>query len=372
MKRIVYLAQRFPVVTETFTAKEVAALSHRGFDVQVRTMRAAPPGPPELDDLRPLAREIDLRRAPPGLVRLLRRPGLLAHAASSRRALAALRGAALAAEVDPARDHLHAQFPLEAASAGLFASAAGSSFSFSIHTLHRPDLIEEKLRAASFVVAGSEYERETVGRRYGPEARDKVEVRRLGVPPRAARSGYEPGLVVSVGTLTGKKGHDVLIRAAAGLRRPYRLVIVGEGPDRPALEALAAELGVAAELPGVMAHERALELVGRAQVFALCCRETAEGDHDFLPVALMDAMSLGVPCVSTRLVGIPELIEDGVSGLLGAPDDASAATERIDALLADRALGERLGAAGRERVRGDYDLDRNTGLLAELFRERLG
>ncbi len=362
MKRIVYLAHQFPVVTETFTAKEVLALRAQGFEVAVRTMRPAPAAP-GLEELRPLASVVEPRSANLGL---LRRPRLLT---TPRRVLAAARGAAL--HVDPERDHVHAQFPLEAASAGLFASASGASFSFSIHTLHRPDLIEEKLRAAAFVVAGSEYERETVGRRYGDAARAKVAVRRLGVPRREPRASFEEGLIVSVGTLAGKKGHDVLIRAVAQLQRPFRLVVVGEGPERPALEELVRELGLAGrvELPGVMSHEASLDLVGRAQAFALCCRETADGDHDFLPVALMDAMSLGVPCVSTRFVGIPELIEDGVSGLLAKPGDPAGAAERIEAVFDD---GERLGAAGLERVRADYDLDRNTARLAELFRERLG
>ena len=365
MKRIVYLAHQFPVVTETFTAKEVLALQAQGFEVAVRTMRPAGPGPAELGELRPLVEVIDPRRAGLGF---LRRPGLLT---TPRRVLAAARGAAL--KVDPERDHVHAQFPLEAASTGLFASATGASFSFSIHTLHRPDLIEQKLHAASFVVAGSVHERETVGSLYGEAARAKVEVRRLGVPRREPRKSYEDGLIVSVGTLGGKKGHDVLIRAAARLARPFRLVIVGEGPERPALESLVRELGLAdrVELPGVMSHAASLELVGRAQVFALCCRETADGDHDFLPVALMDAMSLGVPCVSTRFVGIPELIEDGASGLLAAPGDAGGAAERIGALLDDGALVERVGAAGLEKVRVEYDLDANTAKLAELFRERL-
>jgi glycosyltransferase involved in cell wall biosynthesis len=347
-------------VTETFTQKEVAALRANGFELEVRAMRASPEDPT-------LARVVDPRRGAVGALRSVPR------AATPRRLLAAARGAALARELDPARDHVHAQFPLEAASAGLFAAqASGAGFSFSIHTLHRPDLIEAKLRAASFVVAGSEFERDEVGRRYGAAARAKVEVRRLGVPPREARSGFEPGLVVSVGTLAGKKGHDVLLRAVASLERPVRLVIVGEGPERPALEALAAELGVAVELPGALPHERALELVSRAQLFALCCRTTADGDHDFLPVALMDAMSLGVPCVSSRLVGIPELIEDGLSGLLAPPGDPAAAAGLLEALLAGEVDGEAVGAAGRARVRADYDLDRNAATLAALFRERLG
>jgi len=366
VKRVVYLAQAFPVVTETFTAKEVIALRSQGLDVTVRSMRPAPPGPPELDELRPLVRVINPRR---GLVGALREAR---HATTPRRLLAAARGVALARELDPRRYHLHAQFPLEAASAGLFAATtAGFSFSFSIHTLHRPDLIEDKLRAAMFVICGSEYEREEVGSRYGPEARAKVEVRRLGVPPRAAREGFERGLVVSVGTLIGKKGHDVLIRAVAALGRPVRLVIVGEGPERSRLEALARELGVALELPGATSHDRALELMGQAQAFALCCRETTAGDHDFLPVALMDAMSLGTPCVSSRFVGIPELIEDGEQGLLGPPGDPQAAAERIAAILDDDALGARLGTAGREKVRADFDLERNSARLAELFSERL-
>jgi glycosyltransferase involved in cell wall biosynthesis len=233
-----------------------------------------------------------------------------------------------------------------------------------------------KLARASFVLAGSEFERRVFQSRYGSRAGELVAVKRLGVPPRPARDDHEPGLVFSIGTLTPKKGHDVLIHAIARLSAtgvPARLVIVGEGPQRDELEALIRRLGVTerVELVGAMSQPRALQLLGTAAVFALCCRETPEGDHDCLPVALMDAMSRGVPCVSSEAFGIPELIDNGTSGLLVAQGDAESAAVAIQRLLASDALRFEIGAAGRATVREHFDLDRNTRELAAFLRDRL-
>lgn len=314
------------------------------------------------------------------VVGLLAKPALARRVISARaprRALACARGTRLARELAPERDHVHVQFPLDASSAALVASElSGCSFSFSGHTLHRLDLMREKLARADFVVVGSEFEREVLCRRYGDEWRDRIQVRRLGVPPREARSSRAAGLVVSIGTLAGKKGHDVLIRAVGELvrsGREVRLEVVGEGPDRDLLLALAAAEGVSGRvaLLGARPYEDALERAARAAAFALCCRETPDGDHDCLPVALMDAMSLAVPTVSTAALGIPELIEHEVSGLLAAPGDHVGVAELLGRLLDDMDRAERIGLGGQAAVRRDYDLERNAGRLAELFRERL-
>jgi glycosyltransferase involved in cell wall biosynthesis len=259
---------------------------------------------------------------------------------------------------------------LEAATAGLYAAAAsGASYSFSGHTLHQLDLMRAKLAHASFVTVGSEFERDVLCSRYGEDNRDRIHVRRLGVPPRPARAAPDKGLVVTAGTLSGKKGHDVLLRAFAEVDPDARLELVGEGPLRADLEALARELGVESRVRfhGALGYSETLAIIGRASVFALCCRRTPDGDHDCLPVALMDAMSLGVPVISSRAFGIPELIEDGQSGLLAPPEDPAATTEALSRLLSDDDFAGRIGAAGREVARERFDLERNTRALTELF-----
>jgi glycosyltransferase involved in cell wall biosynthesis len=182
---------------------------------------------------------------------------------------------------------------------------------------------------------------------------------------------FEPGRIVTVGTLSPKKGHDVLIRAVARLGGATELEIIGEGPERARLQALSAELGVQTTFSGALDYDTTLARVGRAHVFALCCRETSSGDHDCLPIALMDAMSLGVPCVSSNAFGIPELIDDGRSGLLAAQGDDLAVSIHLERLLSDPGIRSRIGREGRATVRQHYDLEKNLDVLAELFRTHL-
>lgn len=370
MRSLFYLAHRYPVVTETFTINEVRSLRARGLDVEVRTLREPPDDLP--DELEPLAREGQTILPFDGVTQLpmmvLRAPYLAVSAVRPRRAIAMARGLALAGKLHGA--HVHAQFPLDACSAGLYAArASGATFSFSGHTLHQLDLMREKLTAASFVTVGSEFERAVLCERYGDRWGERIHVRRLGVPPREASAQREPGLIVSAGTLAGKKGHDVLIRAVARLNSGIRLELVGSGPDRPALEALVRSLGLESRVTfrGPLGYSATLETIGRASAFALCCRRTADGDHDCLPVALMDAMSLGVPCVSSRAFGIPELIVDGESGLLADPEDDEAVAVGLDRLLTDDTAAESLRTAGRAVVRERFDLETNMTKLAELF-----
>jgi glycosyltransferase involved in cell wall biosynthesis len=375
VKRLVYLAQQFPVVTETFTINEVNSLREHGLRVDVRALRPPPADLPA--ELRPLLADADLvgpSVRPRAAVGLLTHAPALATSVLSRQAprrgLGLLRGFGLASGLRAGQDHVHAQFPLEAATAGLYAAAAsGASYSFSGHTLHQLDLMRAKLAHASFVTVGSEFERDVLCSRYGEDNRDRIHVRRLGVPPRPARAAPDKGLVVTAGTLSGKKGHDVLLRAFAEVDPDARLELVGEGPLRADLEALARELGVESRVRfhGALGYSETLAIIGRASVFALCCRRTPDGDHDCLPVALMDAMSLGVPVISSRAFGIPELIEDGQSGLLAPPEDPAATTEALSRLLSDDDFAGRIGAAGREVARERFDLERNTRALTELF-----
>jgi len=156
---------------------------------------------------------------------------------------------------------------------------------------------------------------------------------------------------------------DRLARAG----RAVRLRVVGDGPDRAALEHDVAARGLAGHVvfEGAVNQDRIRALYAQADAFALA--SFAEG----IPVVLMEAMAMEIPCVTTCITGIPELVRDGIDGLLVAPSDDEALAAALGRLMDDAALRRRLGEAGRRRVEEKYDLSRNTDRLAEIFRRRL-
>jgi glycosyltransferase involved in cell wall biosynthesis len=110
-----------------------------------------------------------------------------------------------------------------------------------------------------------------------------------------------------------------------------------------------------------------LEAYRAADLFVLPCRVSADGDRDGLPNVLLEAQSQKLACVSTRVSGIPELIDDGVTGLLVAPRAPAALAEALSRLIADPALRLRLGEAGYARTTGAFSLDAGADLLARCF-----
>jgi glycosyltransferase involved in cell wall biosynthesis len=200
----------------------------------------------------------------------------------------------------------------------------------------------------------------------------RVSVHGCGIPldtfafaPSAAPP--DPPLLLSVGRLVGMKGFHVLIRAAAILAErdvEFRLAIVGEGEEHAALADLVRELGVGSRvtLQGYAPPERVRALLAEASLFVLgCVWNRVKQDQDGIPVALMEAMAVGVPVVSTRLSGIPELIDDGRNGWLADPDDATALAAAIERGLetsGDARLA--LLRAARETIEARHDIRRLT------------
>ena len=180
----------------------------------------------------------------------------------------------------------------------------------------------------------------------------------------------ELGRVLAVGALREKKGHAVLIRAARtladrGLRVALRFA--RSGPEEGELRRLADELAVDVAFLGALSPAAVRDELARAAVFALPCLVARNGDLDGIPVAVMEAMAAGVPVVSTRVSGIPELIEDGVSGLLAEPAYADSLAGALERVLRDGDLAHALAGAGRRRVSELHDLDRTSARLAELL-----
>jgi len=190
--------------------------------------------------------------------------------------------------------------------------------------------------------------------------------------PSAAQDGTGP--VLFVGRLVERKGVAYLIEAIARLG-PLgpRLEIVGDGPERPGLEALAQRLGVADRVVfrGKIPPEELQASYARAAVCVLPSVLDARGDTEGLGVVLLEAMNHGTPVIASRVGGIPDIVEDGVSGLLVPSGDADALAAAVRRVRDDPALARRLGEAGRRRLRDQFSwpaivqrwLDLYTGLV---------
>jgi glycosyltransferase involved in cell wall biosynthesis len=227
------------------------------------------------------------------------------------------------------------------------------------------------LRHAAHVVTTSEPFIETLAGRGVPASRITIvhsAVREMPPAPAAIAAarrglGLREGqrVVLAIGRLSREKGHAHLIRAAAAWRNGARLVIIGDGPERPALERLARDLGVGARvmLPGLA--DDVTPFYGLADVFVL--PSLSEGS----PNVLLEAMASGLPIVATRVGGVPEIAEHGVTALLGPAKDSVFLARAVDRLFAEPELGRSLGEAARRNVRSHHTPEQRAATLTRLY-----
>lgn len=261
--------------------------------------------------------------------------------------------------------------------------SAWSGIPFGV-TTHGYDLREDPLghtgaselyRQADAVVTISEYNRRHMVQRYDlPEARISVvhcgiDLERFSFLARSAPLAAAPLRLLNVGRLAPEKGQDLLLYALARLRQQglqLHLDIVGGGDLEQALKTLAAELDLAdcVSFHGVQPEQVVRQLHQRADVFVLPSR--AEG----LPVACIEAMAMGTVSIASRITGVPELIEHGVSGLLVEAGDAVALAEAIAALQADPAMAQRLRLSGRATVLAGFDRAKCTQQLIGIWNQQ--
>jgi colanic acid/amylovoran biosynthesis glycosyltransferase len=277
--------------------------------------------------------------------------------------------------------HLHVHFATPAATVALIAGHA-FPISFSM-TVHGPDefydapgyYLCEKVVHAAFVFCISHFARSQLMKLSPPEAWDKLHVCRLGVDagqfvPLTRADSEQPFTVVSVGRLSEAKGHLILLRAVHRLRqdgRALRLLVVGGGPLESMLKAWTKDHQLTEHVifTGPVDQDHIRDYYAQADCFALA--SFAEG----IPVVLMEAMAMAIPCVTTHITGIPELIQNEREGLLVAPSDDVSLAAAIGLLMDDPRLRNALGLAGRARVIREYDLERNTTILGDNFRRLL-
>ena len=244
-------------------------------------------------------------------------------------------------------------------------------WAFSAHTgiasalYKRAERMMRPLTTVTICVAESERVAGLANRACDPERtiviRNGVDVD-VAVPTRG--DGAEP-TVVAVGRLQRPKDSITLARALGRVRASFSAVIVGEGPDRPRLEAEIRRLGL--EQAVVLAGDRSdvADLLTRADVFALS--STSEG----LPLSILEAMAAALPVVASSVGGVPEAVEDGETGLLVPPRDPVRLAAALERLLVEPALRRRLGANGRERVREHFGLEAFQQAHVDVYRREL-
>jgi glycosyltransferase involved in cell wall biosynthesis len=235
--------------------------------------------------------------------------------------------------------------------------------------------LAEKVATSLFSCAISFYGLSRLMYASAPSQWPKLEVTPLGVDiaefaPRPFRENPPIFEILSVGRLAPVKGQQVMIAAvdsAVREGRRIRLRLAGDGPDRAELEREVKRRGLSQVVifEGSLNQDRLRAVYRESDAFVLS--SFGEG----LPVVLMEAMAMEIPCIATWIAGVPELIRDGLDGLLVAPGDAQSLSRAIVRLMSDSALQRRLGRSGRRRILEGYDVAANAGRLGEVFDRRL-
>ncbi|PLL13608.1 colanic acid biosynthesis glycosyltransferase WcaL [Tabrizicola sp. TH137] len=386
--RIGYVVKRFPRFSETFILNEVLALEAQGISVEVFSLLDPPDEPrhARLADLRaPVTRLADTP-APPVLpatgdaalfagtpplaaARLMAKAGRVAEAAQAR-----------------GLHHLHAHFASDAASVALLAGrAAGLTFSM---TAHARDIYHDyidpqtdaakrraKLMAADFTVTVSDFNLRHM-RTLCPEAAPRIHRLYNGIDLAAFHPApvqrAVPGRILAIGRLVEKKGFADLIAACALLQaqgRAFDCRIIGDGPLRAPLTDQIAALGLQGkvQLLGPMPQEHLAAALEEASLVTLPCIITPDGDRDGLPTVLLEAMAKALPVVTTTVTGGPEIVADGITGLLVPPGSPAALATALGSLIDDPARAQRMGRLGRQRAESLFDLRASSATLAGLF-----
>lgn len=401
--RVGYVLKKFPRLSETFILNELLALEAAGARVEVFSLK-----PP---DDEPRHAMLDRLRAPVTVVHPLaprsifryleqveseaegsERDGLKRiygrlNAADPLNPRALAYAAALAPLVrERGIDHLHAHFAtIATAAAAETAALTGRPFSFTMHAkdIYRTTvdfgLLASRLNEAAFAVTVCEANAAWLRERCGAAAgRVRVIYNGLDLERwREVPGPRQPGYLVAVGRLVEKKGFDDFLRACRIVKdagREVSAALIGDGDDREDLLKLRETLGLegVVEMPGAQTQEQVREALARATLVVAPCVKGGDGNSDALPTVLLEAMALGTPCVSTRVAGIPEIIDDGDQGwLVESRSPERLAEAAIDAL--DRpAEAARRGKLARRRAEERFDIRRNIARLHDSMAEAIG
>lgn len=386
--RFAYLFERFPTFTQTFCIREVEALRGLGLEFPVFSIRK-PGGEPDQDCFRGTCQVIDL---PEKWDQILADDNSFRR--SARKGMEALRdlwggeqqkkriyeALWLGPQLRAAGiRHVHVHFAgMAARTAFWLKKLFDIDFSVTAHANdifcdEPPDRLAQIFAAAAVVVTVSDFSLAYLDANF-PSSRGKffrvyngIEMERFPV------STFPPGrpLIVSVGRYIEKKGFSTLVEACALLgARDWVCRIIGQGPLEEELKNQVARLGLEGrvEITGPKSEGQIREILSGARVFALPCLNAADGGKDNLPTVIMEAMAAGLPCVSTPVAAVPEMVVDGVTGFLVPERDPAALADRLTRLLDDPVLARTSGAAGLARCRELFAINRTSASLYQILK----
>lgn len=401
--RIAYLTGTYPKASHTFILREAEAL--RGHGINVTTCSIRKPGPeeiigPEEEAARDstfyvlAAAKNPVRLVQTHLKLLLSAPArYLSTLALSWRmrgpgARAALyqlfyfaEAALLARELQRRGiEHIHNHFSDSSCTVALLTSRLSSiPFSFMMHGpaefVEAPRWrLDIKIAEASFVTCISHFCRSQGMIYAAPEHWDKMHIVHCGIEPerygKAQAEERDGNTLIFVGRLAAVKGVPMLLDAFQDLRSEHpdlKLILVGDGPDRAWIERRIAKLGLGSvvQMTGYQSQAEVANHLQQSDIFVL--PSFAEG----VPVVLMEAMASGLPVVTTRIAGIPELVHDGENGFVVPPGHVSALAQRINELLKSETKRKHFGLAGKAHVQKNYCIENEAKLLAQLIHQSL-
>lgn len=401
--RLAYLVSRYPAVSHTFVLREIRLLRERNFEINVASIN----GPDRADEsLTP--QELEEKSRTYYVKRQAAKDIIPAHFKSLfRDPIQYLKGLGLALSLGGADlkqvlygvfyfsealllgewmakkgiRHVHIHFANPAAFVGLLASKVfGTTYSLTVHgPAEFYDAIKgnlaEKIARAAFVLCISDFAKSQLMKVSRWEDWQKIEVVPLGVEldkysPPNFREKPETFEMLCVGRLVPAKGQKVLVDILEKLlskKRKVKLRLVGDGPDRKALENEVKKKGIesAVSFEGSVDQDRIISFFQKADIFILPSFD--EG----VPVALMEAMAMKIPCVSTNVAGIPELIENNTNGILVPPSNLGALVNAVESLMDNGGLRRRIGEAGRKKIEEKYDLRKNILKNEAIFHDKI-
>jgi colanic acid/amylovoran biosynthesis glycosyltransferase len=397
--RTAYILLWFPAPTETFIFAEVVNLKRYGLPLRVFSLYGESRGRLSAE-MRAAAGEVERLgwRALPRMLNAIvywwrRKPGAVHEIFRSVRMLrwrhlekSAENAWALLASFELARrfeaegiEHIHAPWASGCSTAAWAAAKlTGRPFSFTARAwdIYPPDgLIREKIRDAVLVRTETAANVRHLSA-YADGKLEKFRVTYNGVPLRANQDATvtmrPPYRLLAMGRFVRKKGFDQLLYAAqllAAAGVDFRLILAGDGMLRWPLKWLAFRLKIADRIlfPGFVVHDKVAELLAGSDIFIMPSVVAPSGDRDGLPTVILEALAHRLPVVATSVSGIPELIEDGVTGLLVPERDPGAIAAAVQRLIADRGMALVLAESGRARVEEQFDPERNHRIVFELY-----
>ncbi|QIM63397.1 colanic acid biosynthesis glycosyltransferase WcaL [Pasteurellaceae bacterium Orientalotternb1] len=390
-----YVLKRYPRFSETFVVNEILAHERAGTKIDIFAL-----GPvmethfqDGISQVRaPVTRLVDKQRNTESLWKIITEgfsqlPNFAVKLEKAKGTIHEIAQSILLALEIKKRgiQHLHAHFGTQATTVARQAAIfADITYTFTAHAkdiyyqYHQSTELGQKMRDASATVTVSDYNLAYLREKYGSDAEKAVRVYNgmdlRKFPYTAFNSSNRQ--ILAVGRLVPKKGFGVLLDALAVLKQrniEMQCIVVGDGTLREQLQTQIQSLDISdvVKMIGPMPQPEIIKFMKSSNMMVAPCVISEDGDRDGLPTVLLESMALGTPVISTQVAGIPELVQDGITGLCVPPNDPATLADAIQCLLNDAELCKTLSQQARALIEREYDEDQNVALLQALFRKAI-